>query len=61
MSVLIVIVLICCNAFFVLAEFALVKVRYSQIELHAKSGSRQAKIVQHILDHIDRYLATTQV
>jgi CBS domain containing-hemolysin-like protein len=61
MSFLFILLLVLINAFFVLAEFALVKVRYSQIELRAKDGNSQAKVVQHILDHIDQYLATTQV
>lgn len=61
MSLVIIIVLVCINAFFVIAEFALVKVRYAQVEIRANNGSSQAKNVQHILDHIDQYLATTQV
>lgn len=61
MSFVYILILVCVNAFFVLAEFALVKVRYAQVEIRANTGSSQAKVVQHILDHIDQYLATTQV
>jgi len=45
----------------VISEFAMVKVRYAQVEIRANAGSSKAKLVMHILDHIDQYLATTQV
>ncbi|MXV17511.1 hemolysin family protein [Hufsiella ginkgonis] len=49
------------NGFFVAAEFAIVKVRGSQIEIKAKSGSRVAKVAKHITHHLDGYLAATQL
>jgi CBS domain containing-hemolysin-like protein len=49
------------NGFFVAAEFAIVKVRASQIEIKAKSGSNVAKIAKHITQHLDGYLAATQL
>ena len=49
------------NGFFVAAEFAIVKVRGSQIEIKAKSGSRVAKVAKHITQHLDGYLAATQL
>jgi CBS domain containing-hemolysin-like protein len=49
------------NGFFVAAEFAIVKVRASQIEISAKSGNRVAKTAKHILQHLDGYLAATQL
>lgn len=49
------------NGFFVAAEFAIVKVRASQIEIQAKSGSSVAKIAKHITSHLDGYLAATQL
>lgn len=49
------------NGFFVAAEFAMVKVRGSQIEIKAKSGSRVAKVAKHITHHLDGYLAATQL
>jgi len=53
--------LVLANGFFVAAEFAIVKVRASQIELQAKSGSRVAKIAKNITEHLDGYLAATQL
>lgn len=49
------------NGFFVAAEFAIVKVRASQIEIKAKSGSRFGKMAKNILRHLDGYLAATQL
>ncbi|HLT42402.1 MAG TPA: hemolysin family protein [Sphingobacteriaceae bacterium] len=49
------------NGFFVAAEFAIVKVRASQIEIQAKKGSNVAKMAKHITSHLDGYLAATQL
>lgn len=53
--------LVVLNGFFVAAEFAIVKVRASQIEIKAKSGNSVAKIAKHITQHLDGYLAATQL
>lgn len=53
--------LVLLNGFFVAAEFALVKVRGSQIEIKAKSGSKVANIAKHMTSHLDGYLAATQL
>lgn len=55
------ILLVFANGFFVAAEFAIVKVRASQIELQAKSGSNVAKLAKNITEHLDKYLAATQL
>jgi len=49
------------NAFFVLAEFALVKIRGTQIDALEKKGVRQAVSLRHIHEHIDEYLAVCQL
>jgi CBS domain containing-hemolysin-like protein len=49
------------NGFFVAAEFAIVKVRASQIEIKAKSGSRVGKMAKNIVHNLDGYLAATQL
>ena len=49
------------NGFFVAAEFAIVKVRASQIEIKVKTGNRIARIAKHITQHLDGYLAATQL
>jgi CBS domain containing-hemolysin-like protein len=53
--------LVLLNGFFVAAEFAMVRVRGSQIEIKAKSGSRVAKLTRSIMGNLDGYLAATQL
>lgn len=53
--------LVFANGFFVAAEFAIVKVRASQIEIKIKSGSQVAQVAKHITAHLDGYLAATQL
>ena len=53
--------LVLLNGFFVAAEFAMVRVRGSQIELKAKTGSRVAKVARGIMHNLDGYLAATQL
>src|ERR1700712_454559 len=53
--------LVILNGFFVAAEFAMVRVRGSQIEIKAKTGSRLAKTTKGILHNLDGYLAATQL
>jgi CBS domain containing-hemolysin-like protein len=49
------------NGFFVAAEFAIVKVRASQLEIKVKEGNRFALLSKHIVSHLDGYLAATQL
>lgn len=53
--------LVAANGFFVAAEFAIVKVRSSQIEIKAKTGSKVAGFAKHIIQHLEGYLAATQL
>jgi CBS domain containing-hemolysin-like protein len=55
------IVLVALNGFFVAAEFALVKVRPTQIEPLVAEGNRRATVVRHMLAHLDAYLSATQL
>jgi len=59
--VLLTIFLVLLNGFFVAAEFAIVRVRGSQIELQIKSGSAVAKLARKIMHNMDGYLAATQL
>lgn len=49
------------NGFFVAAEFAIVKVRASQLEIKVQSGNNVAILSKHIVSHLDGYLAATQL
>jgi CBS domain containing-hemolysin-like protein len=53
--------LLLANAFFVAAEFALVKVRASQIDQLAERGNWAAKLTQRALDRLDAYLSASQL
>lgn len=53
--------LVLLNGFFVAAEFSIVKVRYSQIQLKAAEGNAMAKQAEHIIKHLDEYLSATQL
>ncbi|HEU5141874.1 MAG TPA: hemolysin family protein [Solirubrobacterales bacterium] len=59
--VLLVFALIAVNGFFVAAEFAIVRSRRSRIENLAEEGSRAARVALNQLDHVDEYVATSQV
>lgn len=58
---LLVILLLLFNAFFVAAEFALVKVRRGQIEELADAGSWNAAVARKILNNLDAYISACQV
>ena len=49
------------NAFFVASEFAIVKVRPSQIEGEMESKPRRAGISKHVVNHLDGYLSANQL
>lgn len=53
--------LVLLNGFFVAAEFALVKVRPTQLDPHVESGNRRAKAARHMITHLDAYLSATQL
>jgi CBS domain containing-hemolysin-like protein len=60
-DIFITLLLVFLNGFFVAAEFAIVKVRASQLEVKAKAGNRFAILSKHIVSHLDGYLAATQL
>jgi CBS domain containing-hemolysin-like protein len=49
------------NAFFVASEFAIVKVRPSQLEAAGKSNSPKIKTALHVVNHLDGYLSANQL
>jgi CBS domain containing-hemolysin-like protein len=60
-DLLITIFLIVLNGFFVAAEFSLVKVRGSQLDIKIQKGSKRAKLAKFITEHLDSYLSSTQL
>lgn len=49
------------NGFFVAAEFAIVKVRPTQVAELAAKGSSRAKMARHLTKHLDAYLSACQL
>jgi len=61
LRLLAVILLVLANAFMVAAEFALVGARRSRIDALAARGNAAAKVVQHTISHLDKYISATQL
>ena len=61
LKALAVLVLVGLNGFFVAAEFALVKVRETQLQPLIAQGNRRARMAQHILHNLDAYLSAAQL
>ena len=61
LNLFIIILLILANAFFVAAEYALVRVRKTRIEKLIGEGVSAATVVQQSLEQMDRYISATQV
>lgn len=53
--------LVAINAFFVAAEFALVKLRVSQLEPLIAQGDKKARLAKHLVESLDRYLSACQL
>ena len=49
------------NGFFVASEFAIVKVRPSQIEALAKEQGSNPRLALHVVNHLDGYLSANQL
>ncbi len=60
-DILLTLFLVALNGFFVAAEFAIVKVRSSQIEVKAVVNKRLSAAAKKIVTNLDAYLAATQL
>ncbi|MFD1446161.1 hemolysin family protein [Oceanobacillus profundus] len=60
-NLLAVAVLIAMTAFFVMAEFAIVKVRSTQLEPHIENGKKKAIYAKQVVSHLDEYLSACQL
>jgi len=61
LKILAVFVLVGLNGFFVAAEFALVKVRHTQLDPLVARGGRRAGMARHVISHLDAYLSAAQL
>src|SRR5436190_13239524 len=61
LEVALVIGLVMLNGLFVAAEFALVKIRETQLDTLVAKGHRRAKVARHIISHLNSFLSATQL
>lgn len=61
LKIVAVIFLVFLNGFFVATEFALVKVRQTQLEPFAAKGNRRARMALNLARHLDAYLSACQL
>ncbi|MGO8839541.1 MAG: hemolysin family protein [Limisphaerales bacterium] len=61
LKILAVFVLVLLNGFFVAAEFALVRIRETQLDVLVAKGWRRARMAQHIVRNLNSYLSATQL
>lgn len=60
-QIILVVLLVFLNGFFVAAEFALVAIRRTRIEELAKKGAASAKLVLKALNELESYISATQL
>lgn len=61
MNLVLVLLLVFMNGFFVAAEFAMVKIRSSRINQLVAEGNARAKLAQRLINNLDAYLSATQL
>jgi CBS domain containing-hemolysin-like protein len=61
LKIFIVLVLVCLNGFFVAAEFALVKIRRTQLDTLVAKGHKRARMALKLLDNLDASLSASQL
>jgi len=61
LEILLVLGLVLLNGFFVAAEFALVKIRETQLDMLVAKGNSRARIARSIISNLNAYLSATQL
>jgi CBS domain containing-hemolysin-like protein len=61
LKILAVFALVLLNGFFVATEFALIRIRETQLDILVAKGWRRAKMAQHIVRNLNSYLSATQL
>ena len=60
-KIVLVLLLVAANGFFVASEFALVGVRKTRVEMLARTGNRRARRLKNVLGTLDAYISATQL
>jgi CBS domain containing-hemolysin-like protein len=58
---LLILILIAVNAVFVIAEYAIVRVRSTELDVLAEKGNLRAKNAKKVITELDRYISATQL
>lgn len=61
LRLLAILALVLLNGFFVASEFAVVKIRGSQLDTLIEQGNSRARLAKHITDHLESYISATQL
>src|SRR5260370_28340601 len=61
LNAIVILALVLLNGFFVASEFALVKVRSSQLDALEDEGNKRAAFVRHVISNLDAYLSCNQL
>src|SRR5256712_10666575 len=61
LALVLTVVLVVANGFFVAAEYAFVRVRKTQLDEIAQQGSVRARLASRVLDRLDQYISASQL
>jgi CBS domain containing-hemolysin-like protein len=61
LRLLAILALVLLNGFFVASEFAIVKIRATQLDTLIEEGNSRARVTKHITSHLEAYISATQV
>src|SRR2546430_14482711 len=61
LALVLTVVLVVANGFFVAAEYAFVRVRKTQLDEIAQQGSARARLASRVLDRLDQYISASQL
>jgi CBS domain containing-hemolysin-like protein len=61
LRLLVLLILVLLNGFFVASELAIVKIRGSQLDTLIEQGDARAKVTKHITNHLEAYISATQL
>ncbi len=60
-EIILIFLLVLVNAFFVATEFAIVRIRSTELDPYILKGNSRAKLAKNIVDNINQYLSATQL
>lgn len=60
-EVILILLLVLVNGFFVAAEFAIIRIRSAELEPYIEKGNHRAKTAKNIVDNLNQYISATQL